>query len=326
MEKYINNNLPLVSVAMCTYNGEKYLKEQLDSIINQKYKNIEIIITDDCSNDNTISIIKQYQKKHKQIKLYKNQKNLGFIKNFEKAISLCQGDYIALADQDDIWKKDKIKNFVKDISNNILIYSDAIIINEEGEEQNHFLVSPKKNLIKGNNNKAFLFNNCISGNTLMFKKELIPHILPIPDKVSFHDIWIAFVASTYGKITYTDRSFTLYRRYSEQITSKRKNDYKNFLQRLKEKEKIKLKDIKISLNNLEAYLTVKALDNKTKHIINRIIKHYKNFHNCFYDKELKQLLLKYKDEIFEMIPKYKRKKLAKKLSKGLWYHRLVLFS
>jgi glycosyltransferase involved in cell wall biosynthesis len=108
----------MISIAMCTYNGERFIKEQLDSILNQTYKNFELIITDDDSSDKTITIIKEYIKQDKRIKLYQNNSNLGFIKNFEKAISLCSGDYIVLADQDDIWKVNKLEIFLEQIKDN----------------------------------------------------------------------------------------------------------------------------------------------------------------------------------------------------------------
>src|SRR5574344_1640995 len=118
----------LISIAMCSYNGERFIKEQIDSIIAQTYKNFELIIVDDGSKDNTIEIIKYYQSKDSRIKLFQNEKNLGFVKNFEKAITLCSGDFIALADQDDVWKKNKIEVFLNNIDKNMLIYSDAILM------------------------------------------------------------------------------------------------------------------------------------------------------------------------------------------------------
>ena len=124
----------LISIAMCSYNGERFIKEQIDSIIAQTYKNFELIIVDDGSKDNTINIIKEYQLKDHRIKLFQNDNNLGFVKNFEKAISLCSGDFIALADQDDVWKKNKLEVFLKNINGNMLIYSDAILIDQHSKE------------------------------------------------------------------------------------------------------------------------------------------------------------------------------------------------
>ena len=102
MTKMLEKN-ELISIAMTSYNGEKYIREQLDSILTQTYGNFELIICDDRSKDSTVEIIKDYCIKDSRIKLYVNEKNLGFKKNFEKAISLCKGEYIALSDQDDIY-------------------------------------------------------------------------------------------------------------------------------------------------------------------------------------------------------------------------------
>ncbi len=112
---------PLVSIAMTTYNGEKYLSAQLDSILNQTYKNLEIIICDDCSTDDTRQILTNYSKKDSRIKLFFNDKNLGYSKNFQKAISLCTGNFISLSDQDDIWIPEKISLGINNIQNYDLI-------------------------------------------------------------------------------------------------------------------------------------------------------------------------------------------------------------
>ena len=120
----------LISIAMCTYNGERFLNEQISSILEQTYRNFELVIVNDNSKDNSINIIKEYQSKDNRIKLFQNNKNIGFLKNFEKAISLCRGDFIALSDQDDVWKKNKLEIFLKNINDNMLIYLDAILIDE----------------------------------------------------------------------------------------------------------------------------------------------------------------------------------------------------
>src|ERR1700742_3478188 len=101
---------PLISVALCTYSGEKFLQEQMDSILAQTYKNLEIVIVDDCSTDRTIDIINSYAEKDKRIKLFQNDTNLGFNKNFEKALSLTTGEYISISDQDDTWLPQKLQS------------------------------------------------------------------------------------------------------------------------------------------------------------------------------------------------------------------------
>src|SRR5277367_1671319 len=113
---------PLVSIALCTYNGAKYLAQQLDTLVDQTYLHIEIIVVDDCSTDETFVILKVYASKYPQFKLYQNKKNLGFTANFERAVTLCNGELIALCDQDDLWHAEKIELQVNAIADNVFIY------------------------------------------------------------------------------------------------------------------------------------------------------------------------------------------------------------
>ena len=107
----------MISIAMATYNGEKYLREQIDSILNQTIQDFELIVCDDCSTDTTWNILQDYQSQDRRIKCYRNEENLGFKKNFEKAIGLCTGEYIALSDQDDIWLPEHLEKLVNIIGN-----------------------------------------------------------------------------------------------------------------------------------------------------------------------------------------------------------------
>ena len=122
---------------MTTYNGERYLQEQIDSILNQTYSNFELIICDDCSTDSTIEIISSYN--DSRIKLFVNDKNLGFKKNFEKAIKLCTGEYIALSDQDDIWKSNHLEVLYEKINNKELICGNNLLINENIKQYYRFI-------------------------------------------------------------------------------------------------------------------------------------------------------------------------------------------
>ena len=105
----------MISIAMATYNGAEFVAEQIESILMQTYTDFELIISDDCSKDNTVEILNQFASKDKRIKVIVNEKNLGFKKNFEKIISLCKGDYIAFCDQDDIWTLDHLEILLNEI-------------------------------------------------------------------------------------------------------------------------------------------------------------------------------------------------------------------
>lgn len=319
----------LVSIAMCTYNGEKYLIQQLDSLINQTYSNLEIIIVDDGSKDSTLDILYAYQQRDSRLKIFQNDTNLGFVQNFSKAISLCSGDYIALADQDDIWKLNKIEIFVNEIGDNLLIYSDAMLIDQYGKSTDKTLIKSFANLVSGKCNKAFLFSNCVSGNTIMFKQELLKYILPIPH-ISFHDIRIAFVASTIGTITYTEEDLIYYRRHTEQVTrgKNKSNRKKSLLNRLTIKRDEKLVVAQKIIRDLEAYkrVTSYANDFETEYIINLLLEHYYRYEQIFINFKLRRVLLNSLDELFVILLDAKRRNAAKKVSLGLKYHQWTMFS
>ncbi len=203
---------PLISIAMATYNGEKYLKEQLDSILSQTYSNIEIIICDDYSGDATRSILEEYSQKDKRIKLYFNEKNIGYVKNFEKAISLCSGEFIALSDQDDIWMEYKIETLYKNIGSHLLIHSDALLINEKGNiVATSYSRYSKKILQK--DFKACLVENNVTGCTLLFDRKLIHGAVPFPQATIVHDWWLALCACKCGTIKYLDLALVKYRQH-----------------------------------------------------------------------------------------------------------------
>ena len=325
-ESMKNSDLKLISIAMCTYNGAKFIEEQLSSILNQTYKNIEIIITDDGSSDKTIEIIKKYQQNDKRIRLYQNEKNLGFVKNFEKAISLCLGEYIALADQDDIWKLNKLEMFSMEIKDNLLIYSDTDLIDKNSVTINKQLIRPRSNLVSGRCNKAFVFYNCASGNTMMFKKELLNKILPIPEKISYHDIWIVFIASSIGNITYTEESYTYYRRYSEQVTATIKNNYTSFKDKLQKKKQKKIQSIENRLKDIQEFRKIEYLDDEMKIFLNLIEEHFINYNNGYFNIKLYRYLLKHKNEIFEIKKEQKRVRYARNISSKLKLHQISFFS
>lgn len=316
----------LVSIAMCTYNGSRFIKEQLDSILNQTYKNIELVIVDDGSKDNTIDIINQYVQKDNRIKVFQNEKNLGFVKKFEKAITLCKGDFIALADQDDIWKQNKIEVFLHDIKDNILIYSDAIVIDENSKSLNKEFIRPKSNLVKGKCNKSFIFENCVSGNTLMFKKELVQYILPIPKKIRFHDIWIAFVASTVGIITYTDKSYTYYRRYDGQVTKHVEISYSSIFDKFKIKQNRYEEHAKVISDYCSEFRTVENLDEETKNILDTIIEHNLIYDIGYFNLKMFKCLKKYKDELFAIKNTNKRNRYIRRYSAKNKLHNILMYS
>lgn len=206
----------MISIAMCTYNGEKYIKEQIESIINQSLVPDEIVICDDCSKDNTLNIIKETLDNWSgKVQLVVNEKNLGYRKNFEKSISLCNGNIIFLSDQDDVWNRNKIE-----IMFNALNNSDAILAFHDVE-----VVDENLNLIKKSFWKLLKFDyqkflhddfrrifegNVVQGSACVFRKELFNYARPFPE-VAFHDEWLGLVALVKGKIIPVNESLAKYR-------------------------------------------------------------------------------------------------------------------
>jgi glycosyltransferase involved in cell wall biosynthesis len=216
MNNYNVDNFPLVSIAVCTYNGQTYLREQLDSLVNQSYPQLEIIVADDCSNDDTLMILEDYSKEFSYFKYYKNEINLGYVKNFERVISLCSGEYIALSDQDDVWSLDKIRLQIDSIGDHALIYHNSICIDERGKTLSKKL-SDVYTLYQGDTPYPFLFFNCVSGHSMLFSKQIIPDLIPFP-KDYFHDRWIAMISSERGGIKLLQQDLVKYRQHTLSTT------------------------------------------------------------------------------------------------------------
>jgi glycosyltransferase involved in cell wall biosynthesis len=213
---------PLVSIALCTYNGTKFIRKQLDSILDQTHKNLEIVVVDDCSTDDTYKIISDYAEKDNRLRCYKNEVNQGYNKNFEKAISFTTGNYIAISDQDDIWMPHKITSLLERMGDNWLIFSNSYYINDEDER-----IREERTLVMGldlasSNYKSLLLTNYVTGHTTLFKREFINYFLPFPEK-GFYDWWMGFIALYHQKIAFLDEVLTKYRIHEASVIQKRNN-------------------------------------------------------------------------------------------------------
>ena len=272
----------LVSIAMTTYNGEKYLKEQLDSIFNQSYKNLELIVCDDCSSDKTVEILKEYSDRF-GLKYFINEKNLGYVKNFEKAISLCNGEYIALSDQDDIWLPEKIQVLVENIGDKSVIHSDAYLINESGTVFSNSYTEFSKKMINPNSEIDMILNGCVTGCTSMFKKSFISKILPFPDKLYVHDKFIGFSAFLENKLVYIDRPLIKYRQHSVNnigATNVNINVINKFFKFFNRNKKNSLSKFKTQYDNQKNFceIVINQYINKLTQLdeINRLYRFYEN--------------------------------------------------
>jgi len=214
------NNMELVSVILGTYNGEKYIETQLESIITQSYKNIEIIIVDDSSKDNTVAIVNEFAKKHENIKIHAFKENVGYIKNFERGIAMAKGNLISLSDQDDWWEPTKTEKLVANIKQYDLIYCDSAFV-DENLNSNNSSFSTIKNMVSSNNPVNFLIENCVSGHASLFKKELFNKATPFPELIP-HDWWITYIAAVNNGITYLDEPLVKYRHHQNNVIASNK--------------------------------------------------------------------------------------------------------
>ena len=203
---------PEVSIALCTYNGERFLVEQLESILIQDYENItEIVCVDDNSNDGTWQILNDYARKYTIFRIFQNKSTLGFTRNFEKAVTLASKPLIAISDQDDTWHKNKISKLVSVIEYNMMSYSD----NEYMDIYGNLLgrkFSDYRNLRTCTSCLNFILYNGISGHTALINRELLKYALPFSDDIPF-DYWLAFHAAQYGTIPYVDVPLVGYRQH-----------------------------------------------------------------------------------------------------------------
>lgn len=230
--------MSLVDIAMATYNGEKYLKEQIDSIISQSFTDWRLFVRDDGSTDNTVNIIRQYVKKDSRIHLIEDSLgNLRVSRNFEQALSYCTAPYTMFADQDDIWFKNKIEAsllFINEFENKepILIFSNSILASENLKNKygNNYKLTMVPNL------RNFLFSNAgYQGSAIMFNEKLKQKLLLFFPNSPVHDYHVSLVGLLFGKVYHMSTPLMIYRRHDTAI-SKQNLTFKNrFISFLKNK-------------------------------------------------------------------------------------------
>ena len=223
-----------VVILMSTYNGEKYIAEQLESLLNQTYPNIKIFIRDDGSKDRTIEIIKKFQQKSKNIFLIEGE-NIGFINSFFELLNISdKSDYYAYCDQDDVWMEDKIEravNFLEktDVSKPALYFSNS----DYYDGEMNFLATAEKN-------KTYNFRNslveCVTqGMTMVINNKTRETIIKNrPQTCLYHDWWTYMICSGFGEIVYDDKSLVRYRRHNKSVTVEGKSKIQLFVWRVKE--------------------------------------------------------------------------------------------
>lgn len=281
-----------VTVLLSTYNGEKYLREQLDSVLNQKKVDVRILVRDDGSNDKTLEILDEYDNKFKNFEYYKNG-NLGPAKSFLNLVCCApESDFYAFCDQDDVWDDDKLSCAIeklKSLSANTpnLYYSNLRIV-----DQNLKFYRLSHNRVLFNNNKySALTENLCTGCTAVFNRCAL-NILKenIPDYCTMHDTWVYMLCKLLGNTIYDETAHISYRQHGNNVvgTYLEQNKFKVFKERVKRLFNKSLQPRYLNATNFNNCFS-KYMDFETRNKVLEIV-NYKNSlnnrMNLFFDKDI----------------------------------------
>ncbi len=216
----------MISVCMAAYNGARFIREQVDSILPQLGAEDELIVSDDGSTDGTLEILAEYAAADARVKVLRHEKNPAYAKikhsrnfyyatdNFENALRHAKGDYIFLSDQDDVWRNDKVQRMIEELQNFDLVMSNFSIIDENGQiaKEKFYAKSPvSKKLIKNIIDSNFL------GSAMAFNRKALSNALPFPKKLLPHDLWIGCLNCRNG--IFFDEPLHFYRRYNSNVST-----------------------------------------------------------------------------------------------------------
>ncbi len=216
-----------ISVVMCCYNGEEFLREQLDSVLRQTQPAFEIIVRDDASSDGTWALLQTYASQYPCIIPSRNAANLGFKRNFALALADAQGDYIAYCDQDDIWCEHHLAYLLQLIQGKDLAVGNALLVDAQGRSlgfslREEFCYRPVAQNEIDKLYPIFYRSSLYQGASMLLTKRLKQALLPIPEAVAFHDVWTAALACCMGGINDSDEIITLYRQHGNNVTKHHK--------------------------------------------------------------------------------------------------------
>jgi glycosyltransferase involved in cell wall biosynthesis len=203
----------MISVAIATYNGARFIERQLQSILAQTMLPDEIVVCDDCSQDETIAILKSAQQRSKiPFRISANAKRLGYIKNFERAIMACSGSVIFLSDQDNVWFPEKIERMLAADQSALLVHSDAVLVDKSETTISESYSQSSKKHIHDSSFARVLCSNPVSGCTTMIRRELLDDLSEFPEWMP-HDQWLALLAADRESLTYLPECLISFRQH-----------------------------------------------------------------------------------------------------------------
>lgn len=270
---------PLVSIVMSTYNGEQYLDAQMQSLLAQTYRPLEIIVNDDGSTDGTWALLEQWQQQHPQLIFpQKNPTNLGYVKSFEAAMRRARGAYLSLCDQDDLWMPEKTSHLVAAIGSYPMAYCNSLLVDAAGVSTG-ITLAHKKNLATYTDPAVFLTDNCVAGHATLVTRQLFEQSLPFKAPTP-HDFLLAYMSTFYGGIVYLPEVLVHYRNHANNVIGavnlyKKKESYSAKKQRRLREEIVHQQN---RLQRLQLFLE-KCPDSQPeiKALILRLLEAYQDF-------------------------------------------------
>ena len=307
----------LASVVVCTYNGECYLKEQLDSLLIQTYRPLEIIISDDGSSDSTRQIIEKFRSAHAGlVKVLENKATLDLNLNFMNAFKHASGEYIFPCDQDDVWKEDKVEMLISEIGDRDMIYTDSILVTESLEDMGRKR-SSIVNMVTESELIYFLFCNCVAGHSLMFKRSLLDVMYPY-DSLIPNDLWITWAALCQNGIKYLDWGGVYYRQHNSNVSDP-----------LKKRDRQKRRDSIMKNQGRVKWLKIlrdsSFISTQDKAMVEFLIELYeKRFDNIFLDRKMFNFHYENRNKIYYSLKKGPGKILRNIIKESLGLKHKVL--
>lgn len=222
----------MVSVLLASYNGEKYIRDQLESILNQTLSDLSVVISDDCSTDGTPAVIREYEERYPgRIRSLRNRERSGSAQdNFFRLLSSVSDEYVMLCDQDDVWIQDKAEVTLREMKRleaqwgteiPLLVHGDLSVTDGEGRILRESMAKYQKIAVHDNRFSHYLVENNITGNTAMVNRAFLRLLAEIPEECAMHDWWLGLLASCFGRISYLARPLVLYRQHGKnQVGSK----------------------------------------------------------------------------------------------------------
>lgn len=240
----------MITVLLASFQGQEFIREQLDSILNQTVPDIKIVVSDDCSTDGTAKILEEYQDIYgDRIRVLENSRpSGGAAANFFRLLSQAEGDRILLSDQDDVWLPHKVETLLEKMKEMeleygedlpLLVHSDMKVVNRKLEvlHQSFFAYQHVKPENTGLN--RLLVENNVTGGAVMMNRPLLRYFRQPPNQCFMHDWWIALTAACFGKTGWVNQSLSLYRQHGDNVLGAKKPDgLKGYVERFKRKQQV----------------------------------------------------------------------------------------